>query len=414
MTCSDVISGISATTTILHESIRSLDDASATSTLPKNLRTVRCRLPIIVDIIQTLLEHSESADSFCCLSLIVANCSGHAARMKRILELVFDGDDTWEKRYAEAIRTFGDITTVESLLKLIAEDIQSLIMHNPVSDDHLKQKSDLDEIIHEMRSLMAFSFQIRRGLCFGRAPYLASGHFVGRESQLDEIMRLESGRMSQKLHRLVFGGIRGVGKTQLAIAYGHRFSNYYESCFWLDASSESTMNKSFRTLASLIFQYQDIRDLHERDIMVRVHEWLSDATNTRWLLVFDGYNSLEHFDIETFYPPASHGTVIVTTRRPGLIAGQKVQVSPLENVEDRLKILQTRSGRNKSQFGSDAEVLARQLGGLPLDLVTAGLYLRSSPLFTIAKYLQAYKKRQDCQIGSRRPVKVPEYKDSSS
>jgi hypothetical protein len=281
--------------------------------------------------------------------------------MKRILELVFDGNDTREKRYAEAVRTFGDITTVESLMKSIAEDIQSFIMHNPVSDDHddhLKQKSELDQIIHEMRSFMAFSFQRGYGLCFGRAPYLAPGHFVGRETQLDEIRRLESGRTSQKLHHLVFGGIRGVGKTQLAIAYGQRFFGYYESCFWLDASSEGTMNKSFRTLACLLFRYEDIRDLHERDLMLRVHEWLSDATNTRWLLVFDGYNSLKHFNIEKFYPSVSHGTVIVTTREPGLIVGQKVQISPLENVEDRLKILQTRSERKDPKFGMSLIVTA--------------------------------------------------------
>ena len=136
-----------------------------------------------------------------------------------------------------------------------------------------------------------------------------------------------------------------MGKTQLAIEYAKRSSEVYESCFWLNATSESTLKQSIQDMADLIFRPKNLQNLNEEAIIRRVHEWLSNVTNTRWLIVFDGYGGFENFDIKKVLPPAPHGTVIVTTTKPDLISGQRLQLSPLQNTEDCVKIVETRSER---------------------------------------------------------------------
>jgi len=348
MSCPDVISGILSIRSILDQSIQLFDDTSANGTLPESLCTVRCRIPIIMNIYQKLKGRLEPVhllfprDVQGPLKMIIDRCGGRAAMMRSLLQFIHDGNETWERRYFDAIRIFGNITTIEAFMKTIAEDTLLIL---PDTSEYSEPRVEVQQIIDEMRLLRAFSFQMSWGLCFGRAPFLSPELFVGRESELDEIKYLESDRRSQEVHRIIIGGARGVGKTQLAIEYAKRSSEVYESCFWLNATSESTLKQSIQDMADLIFRPKNLQNLNEEAIIRRVHEWLSNVTNTRWLIVFDGYGGFENFDIEKVLPPAPHGTVIVTTTKPDLISGQRLQLSPLQNTEDCVKIVETRSER---------------------------------------------------------------------
>jgi hypothetical protein len=165
--------------------------------------------------------------------------------------------------------------------------------------------------------------------------------------------------MKEHLHNgqhqqcLVLGGMGGIGKSRLAFAYAESQSDSYSSVFWLNAASEATLIGSFRSIASLIFEVQDPRVLDGKDMIGRVHRWLSDLKNTGWLLVFDNYDDPDQFMIRDYYPPTSHGAIIVTTRQPSLIAGSTLtlHIKALQNIEDSLMILQTRSKRQNVQSG---------------------------------------------------------------
>jgi hypothetical protein len=151
--------------------------------------------------------------------------------------------------------------------------------------------------------------------------------------------------------RLVLGGMGGIGKTQLAIAYARRFSEQYTSIFWLNAVSEASIKASFRTMADLIYAVQDTAVLEGEQSVIHIRRWLSEQSNTNWLLIFDNYDDPDHFDIEPYYPSASHGTIIITTRRPDHVSGVSLRVQPLLDVEDSLEILRTRSGRTNVSLG---------------------------------------------------------------
>ncbi|KAJ6118982.1 hypothetical protein N7471_013602 [Penicillium samsonianum] len=261
-----------------------------------------------------------------------------------------------------------------------------------------------------LRSKEDFSFRRPVGVYLGQAPYIASELFVGRGYELDEISRiLHHDHKAQRQRRLVLGGMGGIGKTQLAIAYAQSGRESYSSVFWLNAVSEAALKDSFRSIASLIFDVQEPGVLEDKEIVRRVHQWLSTPNNTGWLLVFDNYDDPDQFRINDFYPPASHGAIVVTTRRPDLVAGSTLNIKPLQNIEDSLAILQTRSERENIQSDPHAKHLAKRLAGLPLALATAGTYLQRRKGFTFERYLHQYEKRWN--IDPRRPTKLNEYEE---
>ncbi|KAJ6088404.1 hypothetical protein N7486_009665 [Penicillium sp. IBT 16267x] len=238
-----------------------------------------------------------------------------------------------------------------------------------------------------------FNFRGPVGILRGQAPYIASELFIGRIYELNEIARLlHSDHKFQKQRRLVLGGIGGIGKTQLAIAYAESGRGSYSSVFWLNAVSEAILKDSYRSIASLIF------DVEEPGV----------PKNTGCLLIFDNYDDPTQFWIDYYYPPASHGAIVVTSRRPDQVAGTSLHIKPFQNVKDSLAILQTRLKRENVQSDPYATRLAERLAGLPLALATAGTYLRRST-FTFERYLQEYEKRWN--ISPRRPLQLQEYQD---
>lgn len=197
-----------------------------------------------------------------------------------------------------------------------------------------------------------FSFRKSVGVCLGQAPHIDPTFFIGRGAEIDQMKEvLKPGDTSQEQRRLVLGGMGGIGKTQLAISYVKQHHHDYESVFWLNATSEATLKDSFRVVAEVVFNVQDPVVLEGEQILIHIRGWLSDRKNTRWLLIFDNYDNPEQFKIEMYYPPASHGAVIVTTRLPHLFSGRTVQIQPLQKIEESLEILQTRSKRDNIKTG---------------------------------------------------------------
>lgn len=181
---------------------------------------------------------------------------------------------------------------------------------------------------------------------------------------------------------------------------------------WLNAASEATLNDSFRSIYKIIYNCHDDKDIgsiEEKVIIKRVLQWLSDRNNKRWLLIFDSYDQPSHFDINSFYPPGSNGSIIVTSRSPSLVARSAfhMQIKPFHRIADGLAMLQARSKRKNLQSGMlqpkitvsrslspldpHAERLVKILNGIPLALATAGIYIQRNAL-TFENYLEEYEK----------------------
>ena len=162
---------------------------------------------------------------------------------------------------------------------------------------------------------------------------------------------LQPKELPKKQRRLILGGLGGIGKTQLAVAFATQHYQDDSSVFWIDASSEDAVKKSFRVMADTVFDVRDPAIMDAERSVVHTQRWLSDPQNTRWLLIFDNHDDPESYSIERYYPHALHGSIIITTRRPDLVVGQSIQLQPLQSIEEQLAILETRSNRNDAKSG---------------------------------------------------------------
>lgn len=186
------------------------------------------------------------------------------------------------------------------------------------------------------------------GLCLGSALQIDSAQFIGRTAEIEEIRRLfQLGRELARQQRVALGGMGGMGKTQLAIAYATRYQQMYDSIFWLNATSSLTLHADLRLVMGRLLPVYEIERLNDEQVLARFLEWLSRSGNTRWLLIFDNYDEPDEFDIAKYCPYAAHGSVILTTRLPDYVhlSSERIRLQPLNNIEDSLEILQKRSRR---------------------------------------------------------------------
>jgi len=181
---------------------------------------------------------------------------------------------------------------------------------------------------------------------------MADGLFIGRDTELEQmenILLSNSNYSTRKV--LILGGMGGIGKTQLTIKYAKRHCTSYSSVFWLNATSESTLNSSLRNVANRMLPPATVSKLDDDQLRIQVSNWLSELDNTRWLLILDNYDDPDQYNLTKYYPSVAHGSIIITTRQPRRINGEQVKVESMTKVSDSLAILATRSGRHAIQSG---------------------------------------------------------------
>lgn len=191
------------------------------------------------------------------------------------------------------------------------------------------------------------------GLNISDAPDIAPGLFVGRQSELrkmEEILLPHRNPPEQQV--VVLGGLGGIGKTQLAMAYIKRHRADYDSVFWLDASSEETLKEGLRLLLRRVQEpSMKIDGLDNGQIRPLLSAWLSEKGNDRWLLILDNYDDPKRYEIKRYYPQVSQGSIIITTRLPEQLSGNIIYVRKLERITESIRILETRSGRTGVECG---------------------------------------------------------------
>jgi hypothetical protein len=179
---------------------------------------------------------------------------------------------------------------------------------------------------------------------------------------MGEMRRALSSDGSRRI--VVLHGLGGIGKTQLAVEYTKRYRNEYSAIFWLNINDETSIQQSFVKASGRISQqYPDVHGLSSNDakspeeIVAATNAWLSLPGNTRWLMVYDNYDSPKlpghctGLDISHFLPTAYQGSIIITTRSSRVDAGHQIQIKKLDSVDDSLRILSKTSGRDNLHQG---------------------------------------------------------------
>jgi len=187
--------------------------------------------------------------------------------------------------------------------------------------------------------------------------------FTGRDGllvRLRQALAADNRVAVQALH-----GRGGVGKTQLAIEYAHRFAGEYELAWWIPAEDPALIPDQLAALATRIGAAP--AGAASTDAVDALMGEL--RTRARWLLVFD---NIEEPEALTPYLPGGGGHVLLTSRNPHW----HTHATPLPI--DVFTRAESRALLNAHVTGlaeADADHLAAALDDLPLAVAQAAALL---------------------------------------
>jgi tetratricopeptide (TPR) repeat protein len=218
--------------------------------------------------------------------------------------------------------------------------------------------------------------------------------FTGREAMLTAIREaLVSGDRAvvQALR-----GMGGVGKTQVAVEYAHRYAREYDLVWWVNAETVSLIGEHFATLGA------DLGCVVSGMPVAVVRRAVLEALRDRedWLLVFDNAESPE--DIAAWLP-GGNGHVLITSR----VHGWDELAVPVEvDVMDRAESMEFLRNRVHSMPSENGNRIAEALGDLPLALAQAAGYIIDTGVSS-EEYVELLKERAAEILSEGRPASYP-------
>ena len=245
-------------------------------------------------------------------------------------------------------------------------------------------------------SPVAASFLISEHLLpVWNVPYRRNPFFTGREDVLIYLHSQLTATSAVALNQTqAITGLGGIGKTQIAIEYAHRYRDDYDAVFWVAAATRETLQADFVALARLLqLPAQDLAD--QQLIIEAVKHWLE--RHEQWLLILDNADELEL--LVDFLPTVDTGYILLTTRAQA--TGSLAPSIPIEQMsaqEGALLVLRRAQllapkallEQASAEERAQAETLVAAMGGLPLALDQAGAYIEETNC-GLSGYLELYR-----------------------
>jgi tetratricopeptide (TPR) repeat protein len=243
----------------------------------------------------------------------------------------------------------------------------------------------------------------RRPEVWGRVPS-RNKDFTGREDVLTLLRRSIGAHATAVLPtppggagKTALHGMGGVGKTQVALEYAHRYKGEYDVVWWVPAEQPMMVAPAIARLAPELGLPRANETGVAEAAQAVVEALRKGEPYGRWLLVFDNAHDPE--SVMQFVPDGP-GDVLITSRNlewDGVVRTLTVDVfSPGESREFLER-------RLPGIVGGEADALAEALGHLPLALDQAGAmqFVTGMP---VAQYLELLERETGKVLAEGRPV----------
>ncbi|WP_299537581.1 FxSxx-COOH system tetratricopeptide repeat protein [uncultured Streptomyces sp.] len=225
--------------------------------------------------------------------------------------------------------------------------------------------------------------------------------FTGRSLMLERMRDQLGGGMAVVLPQpQTLYGLGGVGKTQVALEYVHRFMADYDLVWWISSEQTDDVVASLAELAvrlgaqggdDMAAASQEAVDLLRRGV-----------PSDRWLLVFDNADDPER--LRRYFPQGGSGHIVVTSRNQSW--SQHGDALPVDVFlrEESIEHLQRRApGLNDE----DAARVATAVGDLPLAVEQAAAWIAETAT-PVETYLEQLADQAPQVLSLNQPAGYPE------
>ncbi|KAJ7661202.1 P-loop containing nucleoside triphosphate hydrolase protein [Mycena rosella] len=196
--------------------------------------------------------------------------------------------------------------------------------------------------------------------------------FHGRQIILDKMHQFFEVDLG-KQHIFLLHGLGGSGKTQTALKFIQESSSH----------TLETIDTGLKNIAAT----KNVGSTADDAL-----QWLSSQPS-EWMLLFDNADD-PSIDLHRFFPPCTHGNILITSRNPGLrvYAGSHSLVSDMEELDAVELLLKSASEDITACNKVIAAEIVKALWHLPLAIIQAGAFISKSGV--LDKYLDLYKENQ--------------------
>jgi hypothetical protein len=245
-------------------------------------------------------------------------------------------------------------------------------------------------------------FPVRVGV-----PPRVTDHYLDRPERQQVVEALASGDAAVMVGArrgggAVVSGLGGVGKSQLAAQYAWSVwpDQSVDVAVWVSALSRDAVVTAYAEVARQVLREHDpgIADQAPEGAARELLTWLA-ATSRQWVVVLDDVRDPQ--DVRGLWPPHNvAGRVLVTSRRRDAALGtaghRMIELGVFagdEAIDYLAGILPDRA--DDAAEMAQLELLAEDLGRLPLALTQAAAFLTDRPLLTVAEYRQRLADRRN-------------------
>lgn len=227
-------------------------------------------------------------------------------------------------------------------------------------------------------------------------------NFTGRDQDLRDLREELRVRREALVLPLAIQGLGGVGKTQLAMEYVHRFKADYDIIWWMNCGQPQYVDASLADLGQRMrekFEAEVPEEGGIREVVQKVLRLLEEGlADQRWLLVYD---NAEDVDELKALMPKTHGQLLITSRNPGWLDpdGKSLRLDVFKRTESVKHLL-----RRKPTIGEEeADQVAEALSDIPLAVAAAGALLATTEM-SVPEYLQKLARQPTLALPEGHPL----------